>query len=506
MKRIVKKYDFRGLKGNSLHMQVWFVVLLMALTQACKKSSDNSPTPNPADLPTLTTSAISNITQTSASTGGNITIQGSSAVTARGTVWGTTSGPTLSRGTTTSDGSGTGTFTSTLNGLSPGSIYYARAYATNSYGTAYGNELSFTTTGAPVQIDIPALDSKITAFMGTYNIPGASLAVSKNGKLVYMKGYGYADQANNVLVTTADRFRLASVTKTYTGVAIMKLFQDGKLDLDGKVFGNGTILGTDFGTPPYKPNLTALTVRMLLQHITGAWGAATGGDVIDQNPAFTNKQMLDWIIDTRPMPNPPGSIFDYSNVNFFILGRIIEKITGMSYYDYIHSIMILIGANDTEAADKTLADRKPNEVMYYGQGTDAPYVYNIAFPRRDADAGLISTAKDVLKMVTAVDGFNTRPDILNAATITQFTTPSAVYPSYACGIGIWSAQHLWYNDGSLPGTRTWFMRDDNGMCVAILLNSRPDSDPGNVFEFAFQAVALDVVKNTAYSWQDIDQF
>jgi D-alanyl-D-alanine carboxypeptidase len=119
---------------------------------------------------------------------------------------------------------------------------------------------------------------------------------------------------------------------------------------------------------------------------------------------------------------------------------------------------------------------------------------------------LISTAKDVLKLITAVDGFATRPDILNAATITQFTTASSVFAGYACGIGIWGAEHLWFNDGSLPGTRTWFMRHDNGMCVAILLNSRPDTDPDNTFTYAFQDVALDVVTNTTYSWPDVDQF
>jgi CubicO group peptidase (beta-lactamase class C family) len=371
---------------------------------------------------------------------------------------------------------------------------------------ASDNTATPATPGSTVQSDIPVLDSKITAFMSTYNIPGASLAVSKNGKLVYMKGYGFADTAAKEKVTPAYRFRLASVTKTYTGVAIMKLFQDGKLNLDGKVFGTGAILGTDYGTPPYKANLTALTVRMLLQHITGAWGAATGGDVIDQNPAYTNKQLLDWIIDTRPMPNAPGSIFDYSNVNFFILGRIIEKVSGLTYYSYIQSILNSFGATTTDSAGKTLADRKPLEVVYYGQNTDAQFVYTIGFPRRDADAGLISTAKDVLKMVTAVDGFPTRPDILNASTITQFITPSAVFTGYACGIGLWSVENLWFNDGSLPGTRTWFMRDNNGMCVALLLNSRPDTDPGNTFAYAMQAVALDVVKNTSYAWQDIDQF
>lgn len=491
-------------RNHFFQPQLWFIILLIIVAQGCKKASDN--TPAPTTLPTLTTTTVSNITNTGAGSGGNITSEGGSAVSARGTVWSISNSPTIVLMTKTSDGTGTGSFTSSLSGLTQGTLYYVRAYATNNSGTSYGNEQSFTTSGTAVQNDIQILDNKITAFMTTYHIPGASLAVSKNGKLVYMKGYGFADTAARENVTPAYRFRLASVTKTYTGVAIMKLFQESKINLDEKVFGAGSILGTDYGTPPYNPNLTALTVRMLLQHITGAWGAATGGDVIDQNPTYTNKQLLDWIIDTRPMPNAPGSIFDYSNVNYFILGRVIEKITGQTYYTYIQSILNIIGATATDSAGKTLADRKPFEVVYYGQGTDAQYVYNIAFPRRDADAGLISTAKDVLKMVTAVDGFTTRPDILNAATITQFITPSSVYPGYACGIGLWSAENLWFNDGSLPGTRSWFMRDDNGMCVALLINSRPATDPNNTFAYAMQAVALDVVKNATYSWQDIDQF
>lgn len=358
------------------------------------------------------------------------------------------------------------------------------------------------------QKDIAAIDGKLQAFMTTYNIPGASLAVSKNGKLVYLKAYGVADKTTNEKLTTAHRFRLASVSKSYTGIAILKLVQEGKITLDGKVFGAGSILGTDYGTAPYNANLTSITVRQLLQHVTGAWGASTGGDVIDANPAYTNKQLLDWIINTRTMPKAPGTFYDYSNVNYFILGRIIEKISGKSYINYIkEDLGAGVGANSLDIAGKTLADKKSNEVSYAGQGTDAPFTYTIAFPRRDADGGLISTAADLLKIVTAVDGFATRPDILNASTITQLTTPSAAYSGYACGIGIWSAESVWFNYGSLPGTRTGFMRHDNGMCAAILLNSRVDPTTGeNPFVYGLQDVLLDIVKNSGYSWQAIDQF
>lgn len=365
-----------------------------------------------------------------------------------------------------------------------------------------------TPTPPTTQQDIAAVNSKITTLLSTYNIPGASLAVSKNGKLVYVKGYGFADQAASTPVTPQSRFRLASVSKTYTGVAIMKLVQDGRLSLDAKVFGTGGVLANDFGTSPYNANLSNITVRHLLQNVTGSWGASTGGDVIDQNPAYTNTQLMNWIINTRPNPQAPGSVYDYSNVNFFIAGRVIEKISGKTYINFVkEDIMAPIGITQTDMAGKTEAERKTNEVKYYGQGNDAAYVYNIAFPRRDADGGLISTASDLLKFVLAFDGFSTRPDILNASSVTALTTGSSVFPSYGLGIGLWSAENLWYNYGSLPGTRTGFMRHNNGMAVVLLLNSRKDPNTGdNPFVFAMQDLLLDIVKNSSYSWQNIDQF
>ncbi len=102
--------------------------------------------PNP-QLPTLTTTAISSIANTTATSGGNITNQGSSAVTARGICWSTSQNPTIANSKTT-DGTGTGSFTSNLTGLTTNTTYYVRAYATNATGTAYGNQQSFTTTGS----------------------------------------------------------------------------------------------------------------------------------------------------------------------------------------------------------------------------------------------------------------------------------------------------------------------------------------------------------------------
>ena len=95
-------------------------------------------------LPTVTTSSVTNITSSTATSGGNVTSDGGATVTARGVCWSTSQTPTIADDHTT-DGNGTGTFTSSLTGLTPNTTYYVRAYATNSVGTAYGNEVFFTT-------------------------------------------------------------------------------------------------------------------------------------------------------------------------------------------------------------------------------------------------------------------------------------------------------------------------------------------------------------------------
>jgi uncharacterized protein (TIGR02145 family) len=103
----------------------------------------------PFTIPTLTTTETTSISTSTASTGGNITADGGAAVTSRGVVWGTSPNPTIALTTKTTAGSGNGIFTSSITGLTPNTTYYVRAYATNNVGTAYGNQVSFTTSSIP---------------------------------------------------------------------------------------------------------------------------------------------------------------------------------------------------------------------------------------------------------------------------------------------------------------------------------------------------------------------
>ncbi|MCE2789023.1 MAG: thrombospondin type 3 repeat-containing protein [Saprospiraceae bacterium] len=142
--------------------------------------------------PSVTTTTITNINTTSATSGGNITSDGGSSITARGVVWSTSPNPTTALSTKTSDGTGTGTFSSSLTGLTPNNKYYVRAYATNAAGTIYGNEVSFTTKSECLPDYIPT-DGLVGywPFCGNANdesgngnhgvVNGATLTTDRNG-------------------------------------------------------------------------------------------------------------------------------------------------------------------------------------------------------------------------------------------------------------------------------------------------------------------------------------
>lgn len=129
---------------NSTLIYLLIVGLTLCLTNSCNKDDNNDDSKE--QLPVLTTTAIISSSQTQAVCGGNITSSGISSVTSRGVCWSIVAKPTIADDTTI-DGSGIGSFESTITGLSLNTNYYIRAYATNSAGTSYGNQINFTTPG-----------------------------------------------------------------------------------------------------------------------------------------------------------------------------------------------------------------------------------------------------------------------------------------------------------------------------------------------------------------------
>jgi uncharacterized protein (TIGR02145 family) len=132
-------------KTNNLIFPLLLMGVFLIFASSCKKDDDNNGGNN-AGIPVLTTAVITDITQTTAISGGNITYDGGAFVTARGVCWSTNQTPTISDNKTT-DGTGAGNFVSSISGLTANTTYYVRAYATNSNGTGYGSAMSFTTQG-----------------------------------------------------------------------------------------------------------------------------------------------------------------------------------------------------------------------------------------------------------------------------------------------------------------------------------------------------------------------
>jgi D-alanyl-D-alanine carboxypeptidase len=361
------------------------------------------------------------------------------------------------------------------------------------------------TPAAVSQKDIAIVDNKVTAWMSANAMPGASIAISKNGKLVYRKGYGIANEATGEKVTVDSRFRMASVSKTLTAVAILKLIQEGKLSLSQKVFGTGAVLGTTYGTQPYKIYVTNITVDHLLHQTQGGWGTNAPGDPAFYDSTMSHTALINWTVDNNLLINVPGTTYRYSNFNFILLARIIEKVSGKTYEDYIkQDILNPLGATNTVIAGNNLSSKKANEVVYKGQGGDIPFVYSLYnYTRADGAFGWVSTPTDILRFATAVDSSNTKPDILSGTTLKTMATTTTANPYYGCGWAIEGPEWYWF--GSLPGTASLIYRNSNGICVSFVANSRLQPNPNNALN-GIAGIINEVIGNSAIAWQDIDQF
>lgn len=352
--------------------------------------------------------------------------------------------------------------------------------------------------------EIQAIDQLISKIMNDYSIPGASLAISENGKMVYSRPYGFANTAQDIEMTNEHVFRIASCSKTFTGAAIMKLVEEGRLSLSDKIFGEDGIYGTSFGTKPYSSRLLEITLEDLLHHTLGGWGISSGGDPIDYQPQLDDSSFIGYVLDNWDLSYEPGTQFVYSNMGYYLLARIIEEASGKLYENYLKEELM---ENDPlpslHVTTFDIEDRQPNEVEYYGQGTDSQYVYTIA-DRRDGDAGVVISAEDLLKFVNTIDGFSTRPDVLNPQTINQFTDAPSISSGYAAGISTWDAQNVWFHYGSLPGTRSAFMRHDNGKNIVLLFNSRAVGS--DQFVYDIQDALVEILNDNQIDYPDVDLF
>ena len=208
------------------------------------------------ELLSLTTTPASSITSTTASSGGNITSVGGATVISRGVCWSTSTGPTTGD-SKTSDGTGTGSFTSAITGLIPGTTYYVRAYAINSAGTAYGNEISFT-TGPPV-VFATLSTSSITCFTSTTASIGGYIT-SDGGATVTARGVCWSTTSGPTIASskTTDGTGTGSFTSEITGLTGGTTYyvRAYSTNSGGTAYGNEVSFAT---TPASFPNCGTVT-------------------------------------------------------------------------------------------------------------------------------------------------------------------------------------------------------------------------------------------------------
>ncbi len=298
-------------------------------------------------------------------------------------------------------------------------------------------DFAFPTTGAFVPA-LRSFDDTIVSYMTRHAIPGGAFALVENGKLLYARGYGCADREAKTPVQPTSLFRLASVSKPITAVAIMTLVEAQKLDLDAKVVSLLKLKPFLKAEQTGDPRNYDITVRHLLQH-SGGWNREVSGDIM-----FKHFQIAEEMHTTSPpdrsdvvrwglgqkLDFAPGTKYAYSNFGYCVLGRLIECVSGQPYEEYVRShVLEPMGIHDMRIGQARRSERYEGEVCYYiekdakgrnvmsADGPDSVSIpYGFASPQTmDGHGGWIASAVDLARFAAALDRPGDKP-VLRAET------------------------------------------------------------------------------------------
>jgi hypothetical protein len=240
-------------------------------------------------LPSVTTTAASSITAFTASSGGNVTSDGGGTVTSRGVCWSTSANPTTAD-SKTSDGSGTGSFTSSIAGLNPVTTYYVRAYATNSTGTSYGNQVSFTTLAT-----VPSLTTTAASSIASTTATSGGDITSDGGASVTVRGVCWSTSANPTTANskTTDGGGIGTFTSSITGLSPGTLYYVRAYATNSA----GTSYGTQisFTTTAALPTLTTTAVTPTI-----GGNASTGGNISSDGGSAVTARGVCWSTSASP--------------------------------------------------------------------------------------------------------------------------------------------------------------------------------------------------------------
>lgn len=360
------------------------------------------------------------------------------------------------------------------------------------------------------QLDSTAFDRLMQEFVREHAVPGVAVAVAQHSdtgpsQVILTKGYGYADLATLEKTSASHLYRIASISKPITAIAILKLIEAGKFGLDDSIVEllelNSQIeaLG-DACDVRWKK----ITVRHLLQH-RGGWDRDKSFDAMFQSVRFAREQNVDAPADPtaiiqamlgQTLDFDPGERYAYSNFGYCLLGRLIERVTGGSYEKYVQEAVLRpIGITDMRLGHTRLEGRVPREVRYYqpGRGRSVfqadlrkpvppPYgAWNLE--AMDAHGGWLASAEDLVRLAMCFDDPAHCP-ILSAESIKlMFEEPPKEKDAgkddanfyYSLGwmnrIAKGDKFNRWHT-GSLDGTATIMIRRHDGWSMVALINTR----------------------------------
>jgi CubicO group peptidase (beta-lactamase class C family) len=340
------------------------------------------------------------------------------------------------------------------------------------------------------------VEKTVNSFLRKWSIAGASVAIAKDGRLVFARGFGFADTTSKQKTQPYNRFRIASISKLITAVGIMKLQEEGKLSLSDNVFGPDGILNDPYFSDPKDKRVYGITVAHLLSHEAG-WTQRYGDQMfmpiviaekMGIKPPVDTKTIVRYALDKR-LHYTPGSGRAYSNLGYSILGLIIEKVSGMSYEDYCKkNVLEPVGIYDMTIAGNLPSDKAPFEVTYY-EPTDVvlkPSIYGtgeLVTPsyggndiRTLGGAGAwLATAPDLMRLLLAVDGFGSRPDFLSNQSIRFMTDNDNGFAPVGWKTTVING--TWWRTGSFPGSAGMMKRQSDGISWVVLFNSSAWNGP-----------------------------
>jgi CubicO group peptidase (beta-lactamase class C family) len=295
-------------------------------------------------------------------------------------------------------------------------------------------------------------------------IPGLSLAVSVDGKLVYSESFGFADLEERAPVWPTTKFRIGSISKPLTAVALMKLVEAGKIDLDAPV---------QTYVPSFPDKGAPITVRMVAGHLAGIRHYKDDEFLIGKHYETMTAGLQ--IFQNDPLVSPPGTKFNYSTYGYDLLGAMIESVTGQSFPAYMQAqVFGPLGLVHTIAdQNATIIEQRSRfyDKAKNGELENAPYVDN-SF--KWSGGGFLSTAEDLLRFGSAM----LQPGFLRADSLkTMFTlqkTTSGEETRYGLGWFVRKppAGELIYahSGGSVGGTSQLIIYPESRLVIALVTN------------------------------------